>query len=594
MSFGVWLTLGVIAAALVLMARTRLPPGVILLGGVILLYTAGVIDSSQALAGFSNSGLFTVAFMYVLVAGIKETGGIDLIIRSVLGRRRDDLWSRVRLLLPVSAMSAFLNNTPVVATYIPAVLSWSRRRGIPASRLLMPMSYAAILGGTCTLLGTSTNLVVNGLLTSYRPELALGLFDISVVGLPVAAAGLVYLLIASRYLLTDRTSAHERFENVRQYTIEMEVEEGGPLVDRTIEQAGLRQLGSLFLVEIDRDGNVIAAPGPGERLRPNDRLVFAGSTNAAVELQQVRGLRPTTSASSSLEQAHAERRLLEVVVSDQCRFIGQRIREGNFRRAYGAAVLAICRSGDRVEGNLGQVELQPADVLLLEARPPFLERHRHSKEFLLISEVDGQARPAHEKAWLAWTILLGVVVTAALGVVDILNAAMLGAAAMLVTRCCSLSAARDGIDTQVLLTIAAAFGIGKALESSGAATLLAERALALAGGDPLLLLVAVYVLVALLTELITNNAAAVLVFPIVVSSIEALGVHLTPYVIALMLAGSASFLTPIGYQTNLMIYGPGGYHLSDYLRLGAGLNVLTGIIAVLVIPLAWPLSAAAG
>ncbi|GHB08087.1 SLC13 family permease [Modicisalibacter luteus] len=588
MPWDAWITLATTVVAFVLMATTRIGPDMILLGAVVWLLTLGVIDTSDALAGFSNSGLFTVAFMYVLVASIRETGGIDLIIRYVLGRPRSETGAQLRLLLPVSAISAFLNNTPVVATYIPAVMSWSRRLGLSSHRFLMPLSFASILGGTCSLLGTSTNLVVNGLLNDRYPELSLGLFDIAWVGLPVAVVGLTYLLLAGRWLLPERPGAGQLFDNPREFTIEMEVAPNGPIVDKTVEEAGLRHLEGLFLVEIERDGNVVSVVGPGEKLKGGDRLVFAGTTEAAVELQQIRGLQPSSQGESSLNKDFRERRLVEAVVSDQCQFIGRRIREGHFRTLYGAAVLAVCRHGERVAGNLGQIRLQPADVLLLEVRPPFIERHRQSKDFLLISRVNGQARPIHERAWLAWSILGGVIALATFGVLSMLNAAMLGAALAVLTGCCSVSAAKRGLDTQVLLTIAASFGLGLALESSGAAASLANHALALAGGNPYLLLIGAYLLVALLTEVVTNNAAAVIAFPIVTASAESLGVSVMPYVIAIMFAASSSFLTPIGYQTNLMVYGPGGYRFSDFLRVGGVLNVLVGVVALTLIPRFWP------
>lgn len=588
MPWDAWITLATTLAAFVLMATTRIGPDMILLGAVVWLLTLGILDTSQALAGFSNSGLFTVAFMYVLVASIRETGGIDLIIRYVLGRPRTETGAQVRLLFPVSAISAFLNNTPVVATYIPAVMSWSRRLGLSSHRFLMPLSFASILGGTCSLLGTSTNLVVNGLLEDRYPELSLGLFDIAWVGVPVAVLGLAYLLLAGRFLLPERAGTAQLFDNPREFTIEMEVAPDGPIVDRTVEEAGLRHLEGLFLVEIERSGNVVSVVGPGEKLKGGDRLVFAGTTEAAVELQQIRGLRPSIQGESSLQKDFRERRLVEAVVSDQCQFIGRRIREGHFRTLYGAAVLAVCRHGERVAGNLGQIRLQPADVLLLEARPPFIERHRQSKDFLLISRVNGQARPIHEKAWLAWSILAGVVALATFGVLSMLNAAMLGAALAVLTGCCSISAAKRGLDTQVLLTIAASFGLGLALESSGAAASLASHALALADGNPYLLLIGAYILVALLTEVVTNNAAAVIAFPIVTASAESLGVNVLPYAIAVMFAASSSFLTPIGYQTNLMVYGPGGYRFSDFLRVGGVLNILVGVVALILIPRIWP------
>ncbi|MDR5892397.1 SLC13 family permease [Halomonas mongoliensis] len=588
MPLDAWISLAVVLAVFPLMAFSRLGPDVVLLGAVVLLLTLGIIEPAQALGGFASTGLFTVAFMYVLVTAIRQTGGIDLIIRHVLGRPRSAFAARLRLLLPVAALSGFLNNTPVVATYIPAVLSWSRRLSLPAHRLLMPLSFASILGGTVTLFGTSTNLVVHGLLVDQDPGLAMGLFDIAWVGVPVALVGLAYLILLAPRLLPARRGASEAFENPREFTIEMEVDPAGPLVNRTVEEAGLRHLQELFLVEIERDGNVVSVVGPGERLKAGDRLVFAGTREGAVELQQVRGLVPSRQGESSLEKDFKERRLVEAVVSGQCQFVGQRIRDGHFRTLYGAAVLAVCRGGERVAGNLGQVRLQPADVLLLEARPPFIERHRQSRDFLLISQLNGAARPIHEKAWLAWGILAGVVALASLGVMSMMNAAMLGAALVLLTGCCTVEAAKRGLDTQVLLTIAASFGLGAALQSSGAAAFLADAALGLADGNPLLLLIGTYLLVALLTELVTNNAAAVITFPVVMASAESLGVNPMPFVVAVMFAASASFLTPIGYQTNLMVHGPGGYRFGDFLRVGGGLNLITAAVALTLIPLIWP------
>ncbi|MBB3230918.1 SLC13 family permease [Halomonas stenophila] len=588
MSPDAWISLIVVAAVFPLMALTRVGPDMVLMGALILLVSLGVVDPQQAMGGFSSSGLFTVAFMYVLVASIRETGGIDLIIRYVLGRPRGERRALARLILPVAPLSGFLNNTPVVAAFIPAVLSWSRRLRLPAHRLLMPLSFASILGGTITLLGTSTNLVVHGLLIERYPELAMGLFDIAWVGVPVAVVGLTYLLLVGQRLLPPRQGAAEVFENPREFTIEMEVDPAGPLVDRSVEEAGLRHLEELFLVEIERDGNVVSVVGPGERLKGRDRLVFAGTSAGAVELQQIRGLIPSLHGESSLQKDFKERRLVEAVVSDQCQFIGRRIRDGHFRTLYGAAVLAVCRGGERVAGNLGQIRLQPADVLLLEARPPFIERHRQSRDFLLISQVNGAARPAHERAWLAWSILAGVVLLATTGVMSMMNAAMLGAAASVFSGCCSISAAKRGLDTQVLLTIAASFGLGAALEGSGAAATLAGAAMGLVDGNPWWLLIGSYLVVALLTELVTNNAAAVITFPVVMAGAESLGVSPMPFVVAVMFAASASFLTPIGYQTNLMVYGPGGYRVSDYLRVGAPLNLLSAVVAMVLIPLVWP------
>ncbi|MGQ7247839.1 SLC13 family permease [Halomonas sp. V046] len=588
MSLDAWITFIVASAVFPLMALTRLGPDMVLMAALVVLLTLGVIDTDQALGGFSNSGLFTVAFLYVLVASIRETGGIDLIIRYVLGRPRGERGALVRLILPVAVVSGFLNNTPVVATFLPAVVSWSRRLGVSPRRLLMPLSFASILGGTITLLGTSTNLVVHSLMVERYPELDMGLFDLAWVGVPVAVVGLVYLVLVGHKLMPDRRGTDQAFANPREFTIEMEVDPAGPLVDQTVEQAGLRHLGELFLVEIEREGNVVSVVGPGEQLKGGDRLVFAGTSDGAVDLQQFRGLVPSRHGESNLTKDFKERRLVEAVVSEQCQFIGQRIRDGHFRTLYGAAVLAVCRGGERVAGNLGQIRLQPADVLLLETRPAFVERHRQSRDFLLVSQVNGAARPAHERALRAWGILVAVIVLATTGLMSMVNAAMLGAAAALLSGCVGVGAARRGMDTQVLLTIAASFGLGAALESSGAATGVAGALLAVCGGSPWTLLAGTYVVVALLTSMVTNNAAAVITFPIAMAAAESLGVNPMPYVVVVMFAASASFMTPIGYQTNLMVMGPGGYRVIDFLRVGGPLNVVTGLVVLWLTPMVWP------
>ncbi len=587
MDFYTAFTIFVVFGCVLLLMITRIGPELILLGGVVALTSAGVLTPEQALEGFSNTGLITVALMFIIVAGIRETGGIEFLVSHVLGRPRTRAGAQTRLMLPTLFVSAFLNNTPVVATFIPAVLTWARRIRIAPSRLLLPLSYGAILGGTCTLIGTSTNLAVNGLLIRTTGE-GLELFDIAWVGIPTAVVGFFYVLLLGGRLLPDRAPPSATFENPREYTVEMVVESNGPLVGKTVEGAGLRNLQGLFLIEIERGGRLIPSVSSSERLQANDHLVFAGVTESVVELNRIRGLKPAGARTFSLEDKYPERRLVEVAIAPNSDLVGKTIREGRFRSIYGASVVAVARDGQRIHEKIGSIRLEPSDTLLLEAEPSFVDRHRHSRDFLLISEVPNSEVPRYNKAWLSWSILGAVVMSASFGWLSMINAAMLGAALMLLTRCLTPAVARKSLDMQVLLAIAASFGLGRALEVTGAAEYLALNLMQLAAGNPLLLLAATYVITSLLTEVITNNATAVLMFPIVMAAADALGVSYMPFVITIMMAASASFATPIGYQTNLMVYGPGSYQFMDYVRFGLPLNILTGITAVVVTPLVWP------
>lgn len=592
MSVQAWMAVGVVLACLgVLLSTAAAAPEFVLLGGLVALLLLGVLSPEQALGGFSNEGMMTVALMYVVVAGIRETGGVDMLVQHVLGRPKSERGALLRLVVPVSAVSAFMNNTPLVAIFLPAVLTWAKRLQISPSKLLIPLSYAAVMGGTVTLIGTSTNLIVNGLLASGKRG-QLGLFDIAWVGLPCSLLGVLYIWLLAPRFLPDRKPASAVFENPKEYTVEMAVEESGPLVGKTVEEAGLRHLQDLFLVEIGRGEEVLAAVGPYERLQPGDRLVFAGVSDSVVELQRIKGLRPSIDHGFTLEDSkHRERVLVEAVVSPQCALVGKTIREGRFRMAYGGSVIAVARNGQRLAGKIGRIRLEPGDTLLLDVRPPFLERHRHSSDFLLISQVSDYIPIRHDRAWLAWLILLAVVVGASFEWLSMLKAAMLGATAMLLAGCCSVSEARKSLDGQVLLAIAASVGLGKALETSGAAAGIAQGFLSLAGTEPWLVLALFYFLTVVLTELLSNNSVAVLMFPLALAIAEKLGVSFWPFIIAVMIAASMGFSTPIGYQTNLMVYGPGGYHFNDFVRFGVPLNILMGIVALIVIPLVWPFHA---
>ena len=595
MPWEAWLTLALIAFALVAMARNWAGPDLVLLGALAAVTAAGVIagtdrlpEPRQMVAGFGHPAPITVAVLFIVVEGLVRTGAMMRLAEPLMGMPRSVREGQLRLMPPVAGLSAFLNNTPVVAMFMPVVDDWCRKSGMAASKLMIPLSYASILGGTCTLIGTSTNLIIAGMVMTHAHLPDLGLFSITWLALPCAVAGIAFIALAGPRLLPDRSRGIDAGADPRQYTVEMIVEPEGPLVGKTIEEAGLRHLQGLYLAEIERDGDILAAVGPQVRLMASDRLVFVGVVESVVELQRIRGLLPATKQVFKLETARDRRSLIEAVVSNECPLVGQSIREGGFRSVYEAAVIAVARRGERLRAKIGDIVLQPGDVLLLEGAPAVVQRLRNSRDFYLVSAIGDSAPRRHERAWVALAILGALVVTVGLNLLDILTGAMLAAGAMILTRCCRAGEARRSIHWQVLLVIGAALGLGQALSQSGAAEGVASGLIQLIGTNPWLLLLAIYLVTVLFTEMVTNNAAAVLIFPIALASAEGADVSPMPFIMALMIAASASFITPIGYQTNLMVYGAGGYRFGDYLRLGAPLSAMTCIIAVLLAPQIWP------
>lgn len=587
MTWEAWFTLVIILFQMGMLIFTRTGPDVVLLGGVTLLLVFNVLTPEEALGGLANEGMVTVGVLYIVVAGLRETGGIGWLVEKCLGRPQSTLAAQARMMPPVIGMSAFLNNTPVVAMLIPAVKEWAKNYRLPVSQLLIPLSYASILGGVCTLIGTSTNLVVYGLLLKNGfPELHM--FEITQVGLPVAVLGYIYILLFGRKWLPNRQPAFTALSDPREYTVEMIVEPDSPLDGKSIEEAGLRNLTGMYLIEIERDGRILPAVSPQERLKINDRLVFCGVVESIVELQRIRGLKPATNQVFKLDSLRPDRCLIETVVSNSCALVGRTIRDGRFRNQYNAVVIAVARHGKRINKKIGDIILQPGDTLLLEAHPSFLEQQKNSRDFYLISRVEDSHPLRHERSYVALGILAGMVVCVTFGLLSMLKAAMLAAGMMLITRCCRISAARRSVDWQVLMVIAASFALGNALEKSGLAHTVGHGLISLAGNHTWISLALVYLVTILFTELITNNAAAVLVFPIAMSTARDLGVNFMPFAVVIMMAASASFATPIGYQTNLMVYGPGGYHFTDYMKIGIPLGFGVAVTVIGLTPLFWP------
>ena len=583
-----WITLAVVVSALATLVSNRFAPEIVLVGALSILLLVGVLDTAAALSGFANPGLVTVAVLYVVVSGLVDTGAVQAFGARLLGKPRSVVGAQSRLMLPVMVMSAFLNNTPVVAMFVPVVGEWCRRNHLSVSKLMLPLSYAAIFGGCCTLIGTSTNLIVHGLVLEHTDLGPMGFFEIAALGVPVAVAGFVYMIATQRWLLPERIPALDHLESAREYTIEFVVGAGSPHIGKSIERAGLRHLPGVFLAEIWRSERVMVAVSPDEVLRERDRLVFVGAVDSVVELVRQPGLLPATENLFDIASARSDRRLIEVVISATCPLLGHSIRDARFRGRYDAVVIAVARNGERIAGRIGDIVMHAGDTLLLEARASFVQQQQHNRDFLLVHPLQGAAVPRHDRADLAVGILLLMVGLAATGLMPMLEAALVAGGLMLLSRCTSAAAARASIDWSVLIMIGASLGLGNALQISGAAQAIADGGLQLVGQQPWLALLVIYLLTSVMTEVVTNNAAAVLMFPVAQSAAQTLDVSLWPFVVVLMLAASASFATPIGYQTNLMVYGPGGYRFTDYLRIGVPLNIILGIVAVGLAPLIWP------
>ncbi|HEX6128624.1 MAG TPA: SLC13 family permease [Candidatus Limnocylindria bacterium] len=583
-----WFTLAVVLALIVVLAREMVAPAVAVLAATIVLLLTGIIDSDAAFAGFSNEAPIIVAALLVFARAADVAGIVGPALERFFGPPGgDQRWALPRLVFPIAGLSAFLNNTTLVAMTVPAVLDLCRRRGLSPSRFLIPISFAAVLGGVMTTVGTSTNLTVSGLLRQSGME-PFSLFEFSAVGVPLALAGcLVVVLLAGR-LLPDRDAAGQQGQGdaARDFTVSMSVKPGGPIDGKTVEEAGLRHLHGVFLVEISRGERLIGPVAPTEVLRGGDVLTFVGRVDDVVDLHRMRGLQ--SAAARQIDHlAGGGQAFYEAVVGPE--LVNVTLQEIGFRARYGAAVLAIHRAGQRIEAKLGEVRLHLGDTLLVLADAGFRSRFREGRDFLLTAPLRGLPPTRGARAIPVGLIGIGFVVATGTGLLPILHAALLTAVLVIASGALTVRQARDAVDLNIVVLIAAAFGLGAAVQHSGLGAVIADLIVdAMMPFGALGALAAVLVATMLLTEMISNNAAAVLAFPVAVATAAATGSDPRPFVIAVTMGASLSFLTPIGYQTNLMVYGLGGYRFGDFSRLGAPVNVVVVMLALVLIPLVFP------
>ena len=592
-----YLTIGILALTFGLLIFSKLPPAAIFVGALTLTITFKLAPLADSLKGFNNPGVLTVGALFMIAAGMYSTGAISILSDKLIGRPKSVLQAQLKILPNIAFGSAFLNNTPLVAMMIPVIRDLSRSCGLDAKKLFIPLSYASILGGTCTLIGTATNLVISGMITDTLEHGGdnlpfmepVSLFGLSWVGVPITVAGLAFMMLFGKWLLPKSFKSKDALgqQERRYYRVELKVDPEGPLVGKTIEQAGLASPEGFYIICFMRRENKIEC-GAGTVLQSNDFIAFAADIDGAKSLWATIGLAPIYSTKTDKPQRHRHH-LVEVAVSNQNSFLGQRIGDlSEEDREYTVWIVGMARDGAAMDYPMRDAILQANDVALLEVEDTFFYRNRNEIDFSMTKKLRGARIQRTDKAVLATLITLAMITTVTMGMLTMLNAALLAAGAMLLTGCMDLPSAGKSVDFSTLMVIASAMGLEAAVTASGLSASIGNMLGALGGDNVYLALAVVFLGCILMDAMVTNVASAVFMFPISLTIAQGLGVSFMPFAITVMVGASCSFISPVSYQTNLMVYGPGEYKFADFVKIGIPLSVLVGAITVLLTPIFFP------
>ena len=584
-----WITIVTVLSMFTVLLFTKLRSDLVFLGAMGILFVTGVLDAKEAFSGFSSTSVVVIGVLFVVVAGLTHTGVLQWIVKHLLGQPNSYSKAVVRLMLPVAALSSFLSNTTVVALFVGIVKMWSKKLNISPSKLLIPLSYASGMGGVCTLIGTPPNLIISGLYADSTGT-AMNVLATTIPGLFCLFIG-VLSIIAMRKLLPDRKAPESAFESTSNYTMELLVPSDNPHVGETIEEAGLTDIRGGTLIEIMHyDDREVLSPVPeDEYLMGGDRLIFAGHIDEMLDLKRSHGFVNADHHIFTLDEMDKNRQLRTAYVKFNSSLINSSIGNSTFEKDNNMILVAVARRGERINESPRKVVLQAGDTLLFEC-PPRVNIHTERLSSQLQFFDNSQVPNIGRKTLVSTTIMIAMVVLSALGVMPLLQCAFLAAGAMLIFRCCNVDQAMKAINWEILMVFAGSVVLGLAIQKMGIAERLAFGILDVCGTNPIVVMAAICFVGTFITELISNTAAGAMFFPIMYEAAEKLGYEPYPFLIALMVSVSSSFATPIGSPTHMLVYGPGGYRFSDFMRIGLLMNLIILAANILIVNIVYPLT----
>ena len=600
MSIDIIIVLFIILLAFILFVSEALPIDVVALTVLSMLLITGQLTPAEGISGFSNPAVITIAILFVLSHALQKTGVLEYLVIKINQLVSKSLVIGLAVyLICIALASALVNNTAIVAIFMPVTIRMAEKYHISPSKVLMPLSYAAILGGTLTLIGTSTNLLVNSIFVNSGPYTPLGMFEFSKYGIFLLVVGLTYVLLIAYRILPSRTvtSSLTKSYHMGGYLTELKIGDDSPLVGGTTLDRQISQNYDVTILGIQRNKKIFSTNLRETPLEAGDIILVRGSVENFFRMKEVEQVYMLTDEKLNQEELTKEENLLvECLVTNQSDLVGQSLKAANFRRRFGSFVLAIRREGDILRKKIAHVILRAFDTLLVYGPSEKIREMRDSGGFILLTEVDRSLRK-HRFWWLSIVVIIGVVFLAALSLVPILKGVIIGMAILLVARVISPLEAYNSINWQIIVLIGCLIPLGIAIQSSGTAKMIGDIMVNLLRFVPvhqqaIFLLAMVYLVAMIFTEVSSNAATAIIMTPITIEASTNLGLDPRPFIFAICFAASASFITPIGYQTNLMVYGPGGYKFSDYIRVGLPLSITLWVMAVILIPILWPFTPA--